>query len=139
MSGPGDDWYKDGLCFECTRCGDCCSGFPGTVTVDDAEIAALATRLELDDAEFRRRYTRHMQDGSTSLREEPNYDCVFFAGENGCLVYEDRPRQCRDWPFWRKNVLAPESWNAAARSCPGMNQGRLYTLEEIEERAETTP
>lgn len=139
MSGSGDFWYRDGLRFGCTKCGDCCSGFPGTVTVDDAEIAVLAARLEIDDAEFRRRFTRQMQDGSTSLLEKPNYDCVFFAGEDGCLVYEDRPRQCRDWPFWGKNVRTPERWNSEARGCPGMNNGRLYTLEEIEERAERTP
>lgn len=132
-------WYGDGLRFECTRCGHCCTGFPGTVTVSDEEIAALAVRVELTDEEFRRRYTRVMFDGTISLREKPNYDCVFWARERGCLVYEDRPTQCRTWPFWRSNVATRADWDDRSRHCPGMNHGRLYTIDEIEERAAQTP
>src|SRR5262249_1390597 len=39
MSEP---WYQDGLRFECTRCGKCCSGFPGFVWVSEAELQAIA-------------------------------------------------------------------------------------------------
>ena len=53
-----DLWYKDGLRFECLRCGSCCSGFSGTVRVSDEEIVALAQRLDLPEAEFRKDYTR---------------------------------------------------------------------------------
>jgi len=132
-------WYRDGLSFTCTRCGNCCSGFSGTVTVSDKEIAVLAARLDLEEAVFRARYTRVMPEGFISLTEKPNYDCVFWSKEHGCLVYEDRPTQCRTWPFWRSNVETPQDWAEAARSCPGMNRGRLYTLDEIEERANETP
>jgi Fe-S-cluster containining protein len=139
MSESTAPWYREGLCFECTRCGNCCTGFPGTVTVNDAEVEALASRLEQSVEDFRRRYTRVMSDGSVSLREKPNYDCVFWAREHGCLVYEDRPTQCRTWPFWRSNVESRERWDAEAEHCPGMNRGRLYTIDEIEERAAKTP
>ena len=133
------EWYADGLSFTCTRCGNCCTGSTGTVSVDDGEIAGLAARLEVSVDEFREQYTRVMSDGSISLREKPNYDCVFYAHGHGCLVYEDRPTQCRTWPFWRTNVETPARWAEEAHTCPGMNKGRLYTLDEIEERTETTP
>jgi len=139
MSEPVDPWFRDGLRFECTRCGNCCAGFSGTVTVNDAEVAALAARAELGETAFREQYTRIMLDGSVSLREKPNYDCVFWAREHGCLVYEDRPMQCRTWPFLRTNVDSRERWDEEARNCPGMNSGRLYTLDEIERRAAKTP
>jgi Fe-S-cluster containining protein len=135
-TGP---WYREGLRFTCTRCGDCCTGFTGTVEVSDAEISALATRLELAEDEFRRRYTRRMSAGFVSLREKPNNDCVFWAEGHGCLVYEDRPTQCRTWPFWRSNVESVASWDDAAKHCPGMGKGRLYAIDEIEERADATP
>ena len=32
-------WYKDGLGFQCTQCGDCCTGAPGYVWINAAEIA----------------------------------------------------------------------------------------------------
>ncbi len=139
MSRAADPWFRDGLRFECTRCGNCCIGFSGTVTVTAPEIVALAARLELDEPTFCERYTRCMSDGTVSLREKPNYDCAFWARGHGCLVYEDRPMQCRTWPFWRGNVKGRRRWNEEARHCPGMNQGRLHALDEIEERAAKTP
>jgi len=139
VSAADRPWYRDGLRFECTRCGNCCSGFPGTVTVNEAEVATLAEHVELDAETFRARYTRLMGDGSESLREKPNWDCVFWSREHGCLVYEARPTQCRTWPFWRGNVESRARWEAEAEHCPGMNDGRLYTIDEIEERAAKTP
>ena len=40
-----EPWYRDGLRFECTRCGHCCTGAPGYVWVD----AAPATLFPLVD------------------------------------------------------------------------------------------
>jgi len=139
MSEQDVPWYRDGLRFECTRCGNCCTGSTGTVTVNDAEIAALAACVELDETAFREQCTRIMSDGSVSLREKPNYDCVFWARDRGCLVYEHRPMQCRTWPFWGANVRDRGGWDEEARHCPGMNKGRLYSLDEIEERSSKTP
>jgi len=131
-----DLWYKDGLRFECLRCGSCCSGFSGTVRVSDAEIAALAQRLDLPEAEFQRDYTRMVRGGAISLVEKKNTDCIFFDKERGCTVYEDRPRQCRTWPFWRYNVYSPGHWKREAKRCPGMNSGQLYTGNLIKEMSE---
>ncbi|WP_296458322.1 hypothetical protein [Rubinisphaera sp.] len=39
-------WYKDGLKFECTQCGNCCTGGPGAVWVSEEEIQAIAEYLE---------------------------------------------------------------------------------------------
>ena len=36
-----DTWYKDGLRFECTGCGKCCSGFPGFVWVTEEEMQGI--------------------------------------------------------------------------------------------------
>jgi Fe-S-cluster containining protein len=129
MSEPR--WYAAGLRFECQRCGHCCRG-AGTVLVDEAEIAALADRLELADAEFRAIYTRRLRDGALSLREQRNRDCVFYDRDHGCRVYEDRPRQCRSWPFWRGVVHSAERWAEEAEHCPGMNRGRLHPEGRIE-------
>ncbi|MCH7752933.1 MAG: YkgJ family cysteine cluster protein, partial [Planctomycetes bacterium] len=42
----GQPWYQDGLRFKCTGCGNCCTGSPGYVWVNQAEINALAAHLE---------------------------------------------------------------------------------------------
>jgi len=125
-------WYKDGLRFKCTGCGDCCTGAPGFVWVNKEEIAGLAKLVGLDVDEFESRYVRDVGKRK-SLNEFANGDCVFFDGETRkCRVYSARPRQCRTWPFWDSNVRTPEAWAQTCQVCPGSGTGRLYQLGEIE-------
>jgi len=126
-----EPWYKDGLRFKCTQCGDCCTGAPGFVWVNAAEIAALAKRFDMEVPAFEQRYVRRVGIRK-SLVEFENGDCVFFDGEKRrCTVYEDRPRQCRTWPFWQSNVRTPETWAQTCEACPGSGTGNLVTLEKI--------
>ena len=128
-------WYKDGLKFECTQCGNCCTGAPGFVWVNQDEITALAkvTGFGDDVDEFERHYVRRVGIRK-SLREYPvSGDCVFFDNEaRTCTVYEARPRQCRTWPFWDSNLRTPQDWQATCEVCPGSGKGKLYQLEGIE-------
>lgn len=128
---PDEPWYREGLRFECTGCGDCCTGAPGFVWVNRAEVEALARRLQMERAEFEARYVRKVG-VRRSLIEYPNGDCVFFDNATRhCTVYEDRPRQCRTWPFWESNVATPEDWASTCEACPGSGQGQLFTVEQI--------
>lgn len=127
-------WYTDGLRFECTQCGDCCTGAPGYVWVNSEEIAALAAAAGESVEEFEQLYVRKVGIRK-SLREYPNGDCVFFDGQKrACSVYDARPRQCRSWPFWDSNVRSRTAWQATCAACPGSGQGRLYSLDEIEQQ-----
>src|SRR4051812_23990582 len=94
-----EPWYQDGLHFTCTRCGNCCTGAPGYVWVDENELAALADHVGQPVEEFRALYTRRVG-RRDSLRERSNGDCVFWDRSRGCTVYPVRPAQCRTWPFW---------------------------------------
>jgi Fe-S-cluster containining protein len=129
---PNSPWYEEGLRFECTQCGNCCTGSSGAVRVSDTEIEVLASRQDMRPDEFRTVYTRTLRGGDISLREKRNGDCVFFARGKGCSVYEDRPRQCRAWPFWRPVVASRERWDEEALDCPGMNDGPLISASEID-------
>jgi uncharacterized protein len=130
MSKP---WYKDGLRFECTRCGHCCTGEPGHVYVNDEEIEAIANFLETPSKEVSALYTKTTH-RERSLREKANGDCIFFEKDVGCTIYEIRPRQCRTWPFWQSNVRSPEDWERTKAVCPGSGQGELISVEEIQKR-----
>ncbi|RCS54516.1 YkgJ family cysteine cluster protein [Bremerella cremea] len=128
-------WYQDGLQFECSQCGDCCTGGPGYVWVNDAEIEALAQETGMTVPQFESVYVRQVG-MRKSLKEYSTGDCVFLDTEKrGCTVYPARPRQCKTWPFWDSNIRTPEDWQSTCDFCPGSGQGRLYTLEEIQERA----
>ena len=125
------DWFDSGLKFECTQCGNCCGGAPGTVLLSEEELLRLAESLGLSSEEFGKRYTRRIPSGKLSLLEKPNHDCVFFERGQGCTVYSERPTQCRTWPFWRANLASRAHWEDSARECPGMDQGPLHRAEDI--------
>lgn len=129
-------WFKDGLRFSCTQCGNCCTGAPGYVWVNAEECAALAAQLGLSIDDFNSKYVRQIGIRK-SLIERPNGDCIFFNQETrGCTVYEARPRQCRTWPFWESNVRTPEAWQETCRVCPGSGKGKLVSLERIVEQVQ---
>ena len=130
MSEP---WYKDGLRFECTRCGKCCTGAPGFVWVNDEEIQQIAEHRGEPAEEVRGLYTVRARDGR-SLREKANGDCVFFDRAAGCTIYPVRPRQCRTWPFWESNVATPDDWQHTRTACPGAGTGDFVSEEEIAKR-----
>jgi uncharacterized protein len=135
---PNPDTGEVGLRFGCTQCGNCCSGPPGVVLVNDQEIDALASRLSMDRQRFIEQHTHETGRGRSlnEHRTEHGMDCIFLdrakvPGRAVCSVYEDRPSQCRAWPFWRDLTRTRRTWVKASANCPGLDQGRLYSPEEI--------
>jgi len=135
METDQEPWYRDGLQFTCTRCGNCCTGAPGYVWIDDDELTALATFLDEPRDQVEKLHTRRVGP-RRSLRERTNGDCIFYEAGKGCTVYPVRPRQCRTWPFWERNLQTPEDWEETCQSCPGAGQGELIPVEEITRRME---
>ncbi|MFN5272983.1 MAG: YkgJ family cysteine cluster protein [Planctomycetota bacterium] len=134
LAKDAEVWYRNGLSFECTGCGNCCSGpQTGFVWVDDQEILAIAKQVGLDHDldRFERQFVRTIGHRK-SLVEYSDGDCIFLEPKTRrCSVYESRPGQCRTWPFWKENLASPARWGQVAKSCPGCNQGKLYSIQEI--------
>lgn len=135
-----------GLRFACTQCGACCSGPPGTVVLSEAEAHRLARRLGLPTDQFLDRYTTPTADGPSLVeRLGPHgHDCVFLdrasvPGRAVCGVYQDRPNQCRTWPFWKATLGDPRAWARAAARCPGMNQGPLTPARVVRLTRDASP
>jgi Fe-S-cluster containining protein len=125
-------WYSSGLRFTCTQCGNCCTGAPGYVWVNNEEIAALARLTGMGVDEFEDQYVRRVG-ARKSLKEMPTGDCVLFdAQTRKCTVYQARPRQCRTWPFWDSTLKTQADWEHTCTVCPGSGEGQLYELAEIE-------
>ncbi len=127
-------WYRDGLSFECTRCGACCTGAPGYVWVNDEEIVRLAEHRGETVESFARQFVRRVGD-RYSLIEKPGGDCIFWDRGAGCTVYPARPVQCQTWPFWPENIETADAWEHVTSVCPGSGRGRWFSLEEIEASA----
>lgn len=106
------------------------------VWVNDEEIEQMASVLDKPVGEIRLMHTRPYR-GGVSLTEFANGDCTFLDPKTrGCRVYGARPRQCRTWPFWNSNLHSEARWRDAAKSCPGMNEGQLVQLDDIQRQAD---
>lgn len=138
MSRDDSPWYRDGLAFECTRCGACCTGAPGYVWVSPEEIVRLAAMRGDTPDQFSGKFVRRVG-MRYSLIEKPGGDCIFWEPGAGCTVYQARPIQCRTWPFWEENVESPEDWDRVTGICPGSGRGRVYDIGEIRSAVARTP
>jgi Fe-S-cluster containining protein len=124
-------WYQDGLAFECTGCGKCCTGSPGYVWVTVEEIEKIANSLQMPLADFGLKYLREIN-GAYALKERlVSFDCVFLEG-SVCSIYQDRPKQCRTFPWWKQNLRTKEDWEYAARRCEGINLPTAPVFEATE-------
>ena len=129
-------WYAAGLHFECTECGECCSGpGEGVIWITQPEIRMLAEHLGVDEEELRQKYLRREGNRTTIVEDPETRDCIFLKQEDGlkkCSIYAVRPNQCRTWPFWSENLQTPDTWRDAARHCPGINRGPCHDFVTIE-------
>lgn len=130
-----EKFYKDGLNFGCARCSFCCGHSPGFVYLSKRDLSELCAFFNLTAKEFVSKYCRwadyYYGRKVLALLEKENYDCILW--ENGCSAYKARPVQCSTYPFWSWMLENRKTWDECAADCPGMNKGRLWTFEEIEE------
>jgi Fe-S-cluster containining protein len=127
-------WYGNGLRFECTGCGQCCTGDPGYVWITNGEIAVLAQSMAMAVTDFEAAFVRTVG-RRKSLVELPNGDCIFLdAQSRRCRLYQVRPGQCRTWPFWESNVRSARAWEEICGVCPGSGRGTLVPREEVASR-----
>ena len=126
------DWFGDGLRFGCTGCGNCCKG-PGYVWVNDSEILAMAGAVGLSREEFEGRYVRWARGRRTLVGVGADERCAMLGDDDRCSVYDVRPKQCRRFPFWPGPVRNQEEWCSLRENCPGIDEGKLYSKDEIRE------
>jgi Fe-S-cluster containining protein len=127
-------FYAKGLNFSCTRCSGCCRHESGYVFLSENDVSRLARECQLAIDQFIKTYCRWIPSLNKierlSLKEKPNLDCIFW--DSGCKVYDSRPLQCSAFPFWPNILNFKESWETTGMSCPGLGQGKAYSMEEIQ-------
>jgi len=125
-------WYSTGLRFQCKKCGNCCCGpREGYVWLTPKDIESIADMLKISVEQFLQKYCRSVGNSISLIERHDNKNCIFLR-DNCCLIYDVRPAQCRKWPFWLSSLITNSTWQQAAEKCPGVNNGRLYSFEEIE-------
>ncbi len=130
-------WYKEGLYFKCTGCGECCTGSPGFVWLTQEDIKRFSSYFQISEEAFLRKYTRQVGLHISLLEKETSFDCIFLQ-DRKCSVYNARPLQCRSYPFWSAILESKDCWQKEQNYCEGINHpdASLVQLEEIIDKKE---
>lgn len=124
-------FYKSGLHFKCTVCGNCCRLKGGKVSVNQTEIKNISQYLGMSPVVFKEKYClagsekEYLIDGTDGA-------CIFLQ-EDYCQIYLVRPLQCRTFPFWPENLKSSFRWKQLKSYCPGIDEGPLHPGEWIED------
>lgn len=80
-------------CTNCLACANCCKTTGPLLTPKD--IGRLAKRERMKEADFIDQFCRVDEDGDYVFKTMP---CPFLATDNTCLIYDIRPKACREFP-----------------------------------------
>jgi len=86
--------------INCLECANCCRGLGPRLL--DRDIDRLTSALKIKTSAFINQYTRMDEDGDRVFKSMP---CPFLMPDNYCMVYESRPKACREYPHTdQKNI-----------------------------------
>jgi Fe-S-cluster containining protein len=91
---------------DCLECANCCKSISPVVI--DRDIDRIAKHLKISPSEMTKQYLELDRDDDYVFRETP---CPFLMPDNYCMIYEVRPRACREYPltdrkrFYQINTL----------------------------------
>jgi uncharacterized protein len=86
--------------IDCLSCANCCKTTSPIFYQKDIERAAKAIRMKPGD--FVEKYLVLDTDGDYVLQTAP---CPFLAHDNYCLIYQDRPTACREYPHTNRKKV----------------------------------
>lgn len=78
---------------DCLQCANCCKTTGPLFT--SADIERIAKHFRQKPQQFIDQYLRIDEDNDYVLKSVP---CTFLDAENYCMIYEVRPKACREYP-----------------------------------------
>lgn len=85
---------------DCLACANCCRNYSPRFKQPD--IKRIAKVLKLKEGELVSRYLRLDEDNDYVVKTSP---CPFLGDDNACSIYDDRPSDCRRYPYTDEDVL----------------------------------
>ncbi|MDQ3047875.1 MAG: YkgJ family cysteine cluster protein [Bacteroidota bacterium] len=79
--------------IDCLKCANCCK--TTSPIFYERDIDRVSKRLRMRPSDFIAKYLHVDEDKDYVLNSAP---CPFLDADNYCLVYEDRPTACREYP-----------------------------------------
>ncbi|OWP83055.1 zinc/iron-chelating domain-containing protein [Flavobacterium davisii] len=79
--------------MDCLECANCCKTTGPLFTT--ADIERIAKYFRLKPQQFMQQYLKIDEDNDYVLKSLP---CVFLDAQNYCMIYDVRPKACREFP-----------------------------------------
>lgn len=85
---------------DCLQCANCCKNYSPRFKTPD--VKRIARVLGLKESVFIETYLKVDEEGDFVVKSSP---CPFLGTDNYCRIYEDRPSDCRRFPYTDEDVL----------------------------------
>ncbi len=92
--------YETFAKIDCLECARCCKNHSPRFKQPD--IKRIAKVLHMKEGDLVANYLKLDSDGDYVTRTSP---CPFLAEDNTCNIYDDRPSDCRRYPYTDEDVL----------------------------------
>jgi uncharacterized protein len=111
--------------IDCLTCANCCKNH--SPRFKQPEIKRISKVLGMKEGEFAITYLRLDNEGDYVTKKSP---CPFLDTDNTCKIYDDRPSDCRRYPYTDEDVFykRPLLTLKNATICPAV----YYVLEKLE-------
>lgn len=86
--------------IDCLQCANCCKTTSPLFIPGDIE--RLSRTLKMKPLQFVSIYLQVDEEGDYVLRHAP---CPFLGTDNKCIVYENRPKACREYPHTNRKRM----------------------------------
>jgi uncharacterized protein len=86
--------------IDCLACANCCKHYSPRFKMPD--ITRIARHLRMKESDFIETYLRIDEDGDFVVKSTP---CPFLGADNYCSIYNNRPSDCRRFPYTDEDVL----------------------------------
>ena len=113
---------------DCLACANCCKNYSPRFKTPD--IKRISKVLSLKESVFIERYLRIDEEGDYVLKSKP---CPFLGTDNYCSIYDDRPSDCRRFPYTDEDVFVkrPQLTLKNTSFCPAA----YYVVEKLMQEA----
>ena len=86
--------------INCLNCAACCKNYSPRFKTPD--LKRISKHLGMKESQFIEQYLRVDEEGDFVVKASP---CPFLGEDNYCRIYEDRPSDCRRFPYTDEDVL----------------------------------
>lgn len=111
----------------CLSCAGCCRNYSPRFKTPD--IKRISKYLRMKEGAFIDEYLMLDSEGDYVLRSTP---CPFLGENNACNIYEERPSDCRRFPYTDEDVLfkRPAITLKNSEFCPAV----YFVLEKLQQQ-----